>query len=186
LCFAQESANKTPSSSFPQKPETELQKSDSALVQNPPANADLRYLLSKIRKVELSPEANAWAIQIVSGGGIAGRGNGNLTITSQGNLVWNEKITPHAKENRCNVKLRDDVMQMLTKMVFSANASGWGGPTVSYCNDCFTYAIVLQRREHDEIERTYVAYWDQSTEKNNSEELRKVYDTFMTYKECRQ
>jgi hypothetical protein len=163
-----------------------LQKSDSVPVQNPPANASLRELLSKLRKVELSPEANAWAIQIVSGGGKAGRGNGNLTITSQGHLVWNEKRTPHAKENRYNVKLRDDVMQMLTQTVFSANASGWGGPTVSYCADCFTYAIVLQRREHDGIERTYVAYWDQSTEKNNSEDLRKVYDTFMTYKECRQ
>jgi hypothetical protein len=46
--------------------------------------------------------------------------------------------------------------------------------------------MVLQRREPDGRERTYVAYWDDTTAKNISEELRKVYDTFMTYKGCQQ
>jgi hypothetical protein len=181
LCFAQESANKTQSSSA-QKPETELQKSDPAPAQNPSAELPvaLRVLLSNIRKVQLSPEANSWAVQIVSGGGITGKGRGNLTITSQGNLAWN------AVENRCSVKLRDDVIQMLTQTAFSASASGWGGPKASYCSDCFVYAMVLQRREGDGIERTYVAYWDDTTAKNISDELRKVYDTFMAYKGCQQ
>jgi hypothetical protein len=182
LCFAQESANKTPSSSSAQKPEAELQKPDSVPVKNPPAELPpaVRGLFSAIRKVELPPEANAWAVQIVSRGGITGRGRGDLTITSHGDLVWK------AVENQCNVKLQDDVKQMLTQTAFSANAPGWGRPTASYCSDCFVYAMVLQRREHDGIERTYVAYWDDTTAKNISEELRKVYDTFMTYKGCRQ
>jgi hypothetical protein len=181
LYLAQESANKTPSSSA-QKPETELQGSDSVLVQDPPAKLPpaLRGLLSTLRKIELSPEANSWAVQIVSRGGITGRGRGDLTIKSQGDLAWN------AVENQCNVKLRDDVIQMLTQTAFSANASGWGGPKASYCSDCFVYAMVLQRREHDGTERTYVAYWDDSTAKNISDELRKVFDTFMTHKGCQQ
>jgi hypothetical protein len=188
LCFAQESANKSPSSSSVQKPETELQKRDPVQVQDPLAGLPpiFRRSLKTVRQVELSPEANSWAVQIISGGGIRGVGNGDLTITSQGHLVWSERRTVNEKENRCNVKLRDDVMQMLTQTVFSANGSGWGGPTTSYCSDCFVYAIVLQRREHDGIERTYVAYWDDSTDKNLPEELRKVYNTFMTYKACKQ
>jgi hypothetical protein len=159
-----------------------LQKPDSVLVKNPSAELPpaLRVLLSSLRKVELSPEANSWAVQIVSRGGITGKGRGDLTITSLGNLVWN------AVEDRCNVKLRDDVIQMLTQTAFSASASGWGGPTASYCSDCFVYAIVLQRREGDGIERTYVAYWDDTTAKNISEDMRKIYNTFMTYKGCQQ
>jgi hypothetical protein len=177
-CFAQESANKTPSSSSAQKPETELQKPDSAQGQNP--TAGLPPALGAIRKATLSPEANSWAVQIISRGGITGRGRGDLTITSQGQLLWS------AAENQCNVKLRDDLIQTLTQTAFSANASGWGGPIASHCSDCFVYAIVLQRRESDGIERTYVASWDDSTAKNISEELRKVYDIFMTHKGCKQ
>src|SRR5262245_62241284 len=99
LCFAQESANKPPSSPSAQKPETELQRPNSAQVQNPPVA--LPPTLGPIRKVELSPEANSWAVQIISRGGYTGTGRGDLTITSQGRLGWN------AVENQCNVKLRE-------------------------------------------------------------------------------
>jgi hypothetical protein len=188
LCFAQEGAHKTPSTSPAQKPETELQRPNSAQVEDPFAvlPPKFRGAFRSVRKVELSPEANSWAVQIISGGGIMGIGKGDLTITSQGNLVWNKKDHPNEKENRCDVKLRDDVIQKLTQTAFSASGSGWSGPASSYCSDCFVYAIVLQRREQDGIGRTYVAYWDDSTDKNISEEARKVYDTFMTHKECHQ
>jgi hypothetical protein len=188
LCFAQESTNKNPSSSPAQKPKTELQRPDTVPVKDPLAELPPKFrgAFRTVPKIELSPEANSWAVQIISGGGIMGIGKGDLTITSQGNLVWNKKDHPNEKENRCNVKLRDDVIQTLTQTAFSAKASEWGGPTSSYCSDCFVYAIVLQRREHDGIGRTYVAYWDDSTDKNISKEVRKVYDTFMTHKECKQ
>ena len=178
LCFAQESANKTPSSSSAQKPETELQRPNSARVQNHPAKLPAGF--GAFHKVELSPEANSWAVQILSRGGFTGKGKGDLTITSKGDLVWK------TVESHCNVKLRDDVLQILTQTAFSANASGWGGLTARVCLDCFVYAIVLQRRESDGIGRTYIAYWDSSTARNISEELRKVYDKFMTHKGCKQ
>jgi hypothetical protein len=178
LCFAQESANKTPSSSSAQKPETKLQRPDSARVQNP--DAELPAAIGAIQKVELSPEANSWAVQIISRGGFAGTGRGDLTITSQGHLVWN------AVENQCNVKLRDDVLQILTQTALSAKASGWGGSTAGVCDDCYVYGIALQRRERDGIERMYIAYWDSSTAGKISGDLRKVYDTFMAHKGCKQ
>jgi len=178
LCFAEESANKTPPSSSPQKPETELQRTNSVQVQNPPAV--LPAALGAIPKVELPPGANSWAVQVISRGGITGTGRGDLTITSHGHLVWN------AVENQCNVKLPDDVLQMLTQTAFSANPSGWVGSTASVCADCYVSAIALQRRESDGIGRTYIAYWDDTTAGSISGELRKVYDTFMTHKGCKQ
>ena len=54
------------------------------------------------------------------------------------------------------------------------------------CDDCFKTAIVLQRRGGDGIVRRYIAYWDTGTERKISEELKKVYDTFMTHKGCKQ
>jgi len=136
--------------------------------------------LGAFQKVELSSEANSWAVQIITRGGLDGRGKGDLTITSQGRLDWNE-VT-----NQCNVKLRDNVLQTLAQTAFSANASEWGGQTSRICADCFVTAIVLQRREGAGIEKTYIAYWDDATAGKISEGLRKVYDTFMTHEGCKQ
>jgi hypothetical protein len=161
-----------------QKPEKELQTPDSAQVQNPPVA--LPPTFGPIRKVELSPEANSWAVQIISRGGFAGTGRGDLTITSQGRLDWN------GVENQCNVKLREDLLQTLSQTALSANASGWSKSTASLCADCYVTAIVLQRREGAGMARTYIAYWDDATAGNISENLKKVYDTFMTHKGCKQ
>ncbi len=178
LCFAQEGANKTPSTSPAQKPETELQRPNSAQGQNP--TVVLPAGMGAFQIVGLSPEANSWAVQIITRGGFAGKGKGDLTITSQGHLVWNEI------KNQCNVKLRDDVLQILTQTAFSADASKWVGRPSRVCSDCYVTAIVLQRREGAGIVRTYIAYWDDATAGKISEELRKVYDTFMTHKGCQQ
>ena len=178
LCFAQEGANKTPPTSPAQKPETELQRPNSAQGQKP--TVVLPAGMGAFHKVELSPEANSWAVQIISRGGFDGTGKGDLTITSQGRLVWD------AAENQCNAKLGDDVLQMLTQTAFSANASKWVEQTSSVCADCYVTTIVLQRRERDGIGKTFIASWDDSTAGKISEELRKVYDTFMTHKGCKQ
>jgi hypothetical protein len=181
LCFAQESSNQTPPSSSAQKTETELQKpklGPNSQVENPaPA---IPAVFGPIQKIELLPKENSWAVQIMSRGGIIGTGRGDLTITSQGNLVWN------GVENRCNAKLGADVLQVLTQTVFSTSASGWGRTTSGFCADCYMSAIVLQRRESDGIERAYVAYWDDAATTRIPEDLRKIYDTFMSYKGCRQ
>jgi hypothetical protein len=136
--------------------------------------------MGAFHKVELSPEANSWAVQIITRGGLDGKGKGDLTIASQGNLVWNEI------RNQCDVKLRDDVLQILAQTAFSADASKWVGQTSRICADCFKTAIVLQRREDAGIVRMYIAYWDDGAAGNISDELRKVYDTFMTHKGCKQ
>jgi hypothetical protein len=178
LCFAQEGANKTPSTTPAQKPETELQRQNSAQGQH--QTFMLLDGMGAFQKVELSPEANSWAVQIITRGGFDGKGKGDLTITSQGHLVWNEI------KNQCNVKLRDDVLQMLTQTAFSADASKWVWQTSRICADCFKTAIVLQRREGAGIVRMYIASWDDGTAGKISEGLRQVYDTFMTHKVCKQ
>ena len=178
LCFAQGSANKTPSSPPAQKPKTELQRPNSAQVQNPPDA--LPGVSGEFLEVELPPGANSWSVQIISRGGLDGTGKGNLTITSQGHLVWN------AAENQCNAKLGDDVLQALTQTAYSANASKWSEQTSGFCADCYVTSIVLQRRERGGKGKTYMASWDDITAGKISEELRKLYDTFMTHKECKQ
>jgi hypothetical protein len=75
---------------------------------------------------------------------------------------------------------------MLTQTAFSADASKWFGRQSRVCFDCYVTAIVLQRRDDAGIGRIYIAYWDDATAGKISEGVRKVYDTFMTYKGCKQ
>jgi len=181
LGFAQESANKTQPSSSTQKPEKELQRSKSRPNSQDGDPQPVRAEdLDLIRKIELSTEAKSWAVQIRSSGGITGNGRGNVTITSQGNLYWDEG------ENQCNAKLGEDVLQKLTQMVFSAKASKWGVTTAGFCADCYGTQIMLQRREADGKERTYTAYWDDPAAARIPGDLMSLYDTFMAYKGCRQ
>ncbi|MBO0857563.1 MAG: hypothetical protein J2P21_03740 [Chloracidobacterium sp.] len=178
LCFAQEIAKKPPSpSSYAQKSETESQTLNSAQVLNP--SVALPPIFGPVQKIELSTEANSWAVQIISRGGFSGTGRGDLTITSQGNLVWN------GAGDQCNAKLGNDALQMLAQTVFSASASGWGASRAHFCADCYVFAMVLQRREGDGIERTYIANWDEITAGRISGELKAVYDTFMAHKGCK-
>jgi hypothetical protein len=178
LCFAQDSGTKTSSSPSAQKTETESRKTDSAQFPNLPVTLPPGF--RNLPLVGLSSEADAWAVQIFTIGGLAGRGKGDLTITSRGNLIWS------AAENQCQVKLRNDVVQVLTRTALSANASGWGEHPATSCKDCFVYALVLQRREPDGSEKRYIAYWDDSTAGKTSEEVRKVYETFKVYEGCKQ
>lgn len=157
-----------------------LLSSSSSFAQDKNSPAEIPASFGPFQKIPLSQEANAWAVQVISSGGFAGKGRGNLTITSQGRLFWNWV------EKECNVKLGDEVMQDLTQAAFSADTTRWSGTTDRRCMDCFMYAIVLQRRESDGSERTYIAYWDDSTAKKLPDELKKLYETFMAHKECKQ
>jgi len=178
LCFAQESANKTTSSSSAQKPETEIQKTNS---DKPPKIPELPPAFRDIQPVGLSPEANAWAVQINTRGGFSGKGIGNMVVTSQGYLNWDEKPV-----KQCQVKLRDNSMQLLSQTALSANTSSWKGIFSEYCADCIIYELVLKRREMDGSEKIYIAYWDNASESKMSNDVRIVYETFIAYKRCKQ
>jgi hypothetical protein len=75
---------------------------------------------------------------------------------------------------------------MLTQTAFSVDGSKWVGRSSGVYSDCYVTAIVLQRREGAGTGRMYIAYWDDATAGKISEGLRKVYDTFMAHKGCKQ
>lgn len=132
-----------------------------------------------LAQVKLSQEKGAWVLEIQSGGGFHGRGSGGLTVTSEG------RLTSTMVEAACEAILQPPVLETLTQLARSARPFNQVEFNTSVCSDCYTTSMVLRRRESDGSERTYVAYWDDSTKKNIPAEIIKIYDAIQSARDCK-
>jgi hypothetical protein len=125
--------------------------------------------------VGLGPEANAWAVQILSRGGLDGRGRGDLTVKSDGTLIW------RAADGVCESKLSAEALESLTQVVRAVTGASWGSYARGHCHDCYITAVLVQRREPDGGTRLYAAHWDVG---EIPDEIKKVYESFIRYGGC--
>jgi hypothetical protein len=125
--------------------------------------------------VGLGPEANAWAVQIQSRGGLDGKGRGDLTVRSDGFMTW------RAADGVCESKLSAEAMESLTQIVRAVSGAGWGSYSPGLCYDCYMTAVIVQRREPDGSARLYMAHWDIG---EIPDEVKKVYESFIRHKGC--
>ena len=132
-----------------------------------------------VEPVALPPGENAWAVQIVSRGGFAGKGRGDLTLTSEGNLIWN------GPDGSCSRKLSDETMNALAKIVFAVDAppsSTERSPNL--CADCYVTGIILQYRAGSGV-RAFSAIWDDPSQAKVSGNMIAVYEALMAQKGCK-
>jgi hypothetical protein len=114
-------------------------------------------LRDAFKPVELPEGRDAWALQIVTRGGIAGRGRGDVTVTSDGRVTCAPATAP------CALKQAGDPFPSLSRLVAAAKPSKWKNPATGACNDCYLTLFVLQRRAGNGRERTHTLYWDDTT-----------------------
>jgi hypothetical protein len=132
-----------------------------------------------VEPVALPPGENAWAVQIVSRGGFAGKGRGDLTLTSEGNLIWN------GPDGSCSRKLSDETMNALAKIVFAVDAppsSTERSPNL--CADCYVTGIILQYRAGSGV-RAFSAIWDDPSQAKVSGNMIAVYEALMAQEGCK-
>ena len=102
----------------------------------------------------------AWTIRITTSGGFTGRGRGNVTLTSQGNLTCLQTLRP------CDNKLVDDKLRPIAQLVSSFDPSKWTSATPagqSLCNDCYTTTVTFARRDGGKLKITTLS-WDDATQ----------------------
>lgn len=167
-CLAQDSSNQRPP-----RPPLSREQLERAISEN--ANTEsinpllLGALLETPRPPELPPHDGAWAVQLVSRGGLLGTGRGDLTVTSDG-----EVIVMRARGS-CSDKTSADITRRIDAAIAAARPSEWASPAGSYCHDCYLTALILSRREVDGAVRSYSAYWDDSTAANLPPDVRQLY-----------
>jgi hypothetical protein len=132
-----------------------------------------------VEPIALPPGENAWAVQIVSRGGFAGSGRGDLTLTSEGKLIWN------GPDGSCSRKLPDETMNALTNLVLAVDAppsSTERSPNM--CADCYVTGIILQHRTGSGV-RAFSAIWDDPSQAKVSGNMIAVYEALMAQKGCK-
>jgi len=144
-------------------------------------DANERVDLPDMNAINLAPAVtlpqgeNAWSIQILSRGGLTGRGRGDLTVTSDGSLAWTSDV------RSCGGKLPDDQLLEITKVVVTLGrlSTSKGTIPVGGCYDCYVTTMILQRREADGMGHRYAVSWNDTSYKQVPAEVLQLSETLM-------
>jgi hypothetical protein len=135
---------------------------------------------TSVTPVGLPAGDNAWAVQILSRGGLIGSGRGDLTVASDGILIWS------GPDGSCSRKLTDEAMQELAKVVLATNGSAT--PSESsfsvLCGDCYVTSMILRRRGNGDFSTSAVS-WDDTSQAKISAEMLAVYEAAMAHRGCK-
>jgi hypothetical protein len=118
--------------------------------------------------------ANAWVIQINSGGGFGNTVSEIVTITSTGEVTCAESPAPDLEPAKL-----DELSQLVAAVsVVSAKSSDSRSlrPS-SLCKDCTQTTLVLSRRGAKQKTKTYATSWDTVTRALLAEDLAQLYDS---------
>jgi hypothetical protein len=121
-----------------------------------------------VRPLQPPPEPGGWVLQVITRGGIGGRGSGDFAISSTGSLPFPAPEGPRV------VPAND--LRLLREYVSTSTPSQWTArPVVSFCSDCVSTLMVLTLRTAAGTVHTYSAAWDQTTKGTVSEDARRIH-----------
>jgi len=111
----------------------------------------------------LPSENGAWVVRIETSGGFTGRGLGNYTLSSSGDV----KCVSLAPQEPCPARLVPETQQSIARLVTAIPVVTPGGAPESpgrrsVCSDCVTTRMTVRRRD-DAGEQTLSYRWDEST-----------------------
>jgi len=166
-------------SSGSKPPSQEVQRDKKEPSQSPYILNQPRIL--SVQPVPLPPGENAWAVHITSTGGISGTGRGNITLTSDGQLLR------YGPAGSCSIKLSEEALESLTKTIFAATGSynSDGLLETLICPDCYVTAMVVTRRRAARDEATIAVGWTDATEARVAADVLAIYQAVMAKKDCK-
>ena len=129
------------------------------------------HVLAQTPQLILPDGTGAWLVQVLTTGGILGKGDLDFAVSSEGKMTCNVEV-------RCpkNFKPADfhPLVETIRADLFLVRPS----PAISLCSDCITRRISISQRDTMGNVQTYTAWWDETTRDQVPQEVIRIYDAF--------
>ena len=119
-----------------------------------------------------------WSIQLITSGGFAGRGDGNVMIASDGHLRY-EKPGVSAQSSSCEGRLSQEDLHDIGALITESKPGGWQVTGLDIAApDAFKYVLSLKRGNE-----SFKVTWYDNTEDHLPADLKKLYARLKSVKE---
>jgi hypothetical protein len=118
---------------------------------------------------DLPEGKQSWVLQIVTRGGLDGKGKGDILVDSSG------KVTCSKKEMDCVETLSTARLQEFADAIAGIAAASWEKSAMGSCYDCYFILLRLRVRDRDERIHDLFAYWDSSTQSGMPKDVLRLY-----------
>lgn len=126
------------------------------------------------------PRVSAWRLKLSSSGGFSGRGGGEVSITSRGEVVAGRPPVSTQVAPACEGKLRPTQLRALSRAVSAARPATWRKRYIDPqnpdgCCDQFSFQLELElKRSAAAPPQSYTTGWHEGAAKFLPKELREI------------
>jgi hypothetical protein len=140
-------------------------------LQTTPAARIPPVLAGAVQRIDPPAKPGAWVLQVITRGGLNGRGTGDLTVDSNGDANF-----VHPSDGSA-MRAQRLVVKQLDQSVRGIQPSQWtASMPPGICSDCIITLVHLTLRGADNSVQTYSAYWDATSQAQVAPELMRVHD----------
>jgi hypothetical protein len=123
--------------------------------------------IGSVHAIPLPDGDGAWVLQVVSRGGLTGRGAGDVVVISDGRV---RRVSSGTES------LRPEALGSLKERIERTPPSVWTvASRLGKCNDCVSTLVVLTVRERSGLVRTYSSFWDSTTIAGVPDDVRQIH-----------
>lgn len=125
-------------------------------------------------------KVSAWRLKLTSSGGFSGRGGGEVSITSRGEVVAGGPPAANRVGPSCKGRLRPAQLRALNQAISSARPAAWRARYVDPknpdgCCDQFSFQLELEvNRSANAPSQTYTTGWHQESQRLMPKEIREI------------
>jgi len=131
-------------------------------------------LVKAVKPIEPPEAPGAWVLQVLTRGGLDGRGTGDLFINSIGGAgIWGGDAVTIASHGVLVPQLDQSIRGILPAQWTASTPAG-------ICSDCIVTLMHLAVRSMDGSVQTYSVFWDLTSRAQVAPALMRIHDLAVT------
>ena len=120
-------------------------------------------------ELALPADGDSWTVEVVTRGGLDGRGMGDYRLTSLG------KFSTSFRDITRDKNIEKNALENFKAFIPLSVKVAWGHSSLGTCMDCIANLVRLRIRESGQT-KTYLAYWDVTTQRRVPEEVVRLFN----------